>query len=105
MNQVALRRCHAPRGGLIFIQSATAVQNVAPALLLPIRFGRVKSNARDSKPERRPNPELLFVNRYLPLADERLVRMTRPGSCKGAREDSEERRGTKGSLRSYRNLT
>ena len=59
----AALRCHAtPRGGaLIFIQSATAYSSVkrVAACSPQIRFGRVKSNARDSKPERRPNPELV----------------------------------------------
>ena len=52
---------HAPRGALIFIQSATAVVKREAGVLSQIRFGRVKSNARDSKPERRPNPELVVI--------------------------------------------
>ena len=52
---------HAPRGAFIFIHSATAVVKREAGVLSQIRFGRVKSNARDSKPERRPNPELVVI--------------------------------------------
>ena len=75
-SQAALRRCHALEGGSYFRPARYSCANACGGTALPIRFGRVKSNARDSQPERRPNPELV-VNRYLPLADERLDDPTR----------------------------